>query len=263
MPRTANPWLRLWSEGLDSKKLSDLPPTFCKGWLQLLMLVNVSEPRGSLPNVTEIAFRLRLKLPAAESLIAGLIKAELVDPPDADGRMWMHKWDEWQRDSDVNLTPGRRDRHAVGTPLERATPAVGPPSDRIDSDRDKDKDKEEESEREQDARAPEHPFALAYATHYAQNNAGRPPAPAKHAEALALEREYGADACIQVATDLDWRKPPGYMRPILQERRDEPPLAPANGRKARPSAPLDPNDPRAQLTQRMRTRARQPEPEEP
>ena len=71
---------------------------------------------------------------------------------------------------------------------------------------------------------PAHPFVVAYALEHQQRNAGRPPSKTEHAAALALEREYGSDACFEVASDLEWSKHPNYMRPILQERREGKPL---------------------------------------
>lgn len=76
---------------------------------------------------------------------------------------------------------------------------------------------------------PSHPFAFTYAKRYQQSHAGRPPPQTEHAAALALEREYGADACIQLGNDLDWQKHPNYMRPILEERRDGKPKLQAVG----------------------------------
>lgn len=80
--------------------------------------------------------------------------------------------------------------------------------------------------------APLHPFAIAYAKRYAERHGGRPPSPVEHGAALALEREYGADACLELAGDLGWQKHPNYMRTILKERRDEPRLQ-TNGRTPR------------------------------
>lgn len=68
-------------------------------------------------------------------------------------------------------------------------------------------------------------FALEYIRHYEQQKA-RPPSPIEKASARALERDFGAAACLEVANDLDWSKPPNYMRPILQERRDKPNATP-------------------------------------
>ena len=70
----------------------------------------------------------------------------------------------------------------------------------------------EESER---ARAPSHPFAFAYAKKYQAKNAGRPPPPTQHAEAVALEAEHGADWCFRAAEAFGWQKQPSYLRPWI------------------------------------------------
>lgn len=79
---------------------------------------------------------------------------------------------------------------------------------------------------------PSFPFALTYAKRYQQSHAGRPPPQTEHAAALALEREYGSDACLQLGQDLDWQKHPNYMRPILEERRNGRPKLQAVGNAA-------------------------------
>jgi hypothetical protein len=93
---------------------------------------------------------------------------------------------------------------------------------------------ETETETETVERAPEHPFAYTFARKYQERHAGRPPPPTEHAAALALEREYGADACLEVAGDFDWQKHPNYLRPILQERREG---GTTNGHEAHKRAP--------------------------
>lgn len=67
---------------------------------------------------------------------------------------------------------------------------------------------------------PAHPFALTYVRRFQERHAGQRPHQTEHAAALAIEREYGPSACIQLGNDLDWSKHPNYMRPILEERRN-------------------------------------------
>ena len=78
-----------------------------------------------------------------------------------------------------------------------------------------------DTEAEADAdEPPAHPFSLTYVKRYQERHAGQRPPQTEHAAALAIEREYGAAACIQLGSDLDWSKHPNYMRPILEERRN-------------------------------------------
>lgn len=67
----------------------------------------------------------------------------------------------------------------------------------------------------------ERDFPGQYVWHYEQRE-GKHPGGAAVAAASEIERQYGRDACVQVAADLNWEKPPNYLRPILEDR--------ANGR---------------------------------
>lgn len=69
-------------------------------------------------------------------------------------------------------------------------------------------------------------FSGQYVWHYEQRQ-GRHPGGAAVAAAEQLERDFGREACITVASDLSWEKHPNYMRPILVERTKEP----SNGSK--------------------------------
>ena len=234
MPRGTQPWFRFHSAALTSRKLHDLPDRLVKPWLYLLCLANIQEPRGVLPSMEEIAFALRLKPDKALTTIQALVDLGFVDSL-GDGYA-MHDWDDWQFGSDVRETPGRsaadelrRTRGGAtvnAPPLRRATTVTD--QTRTDT----------ELETEQN-RAPDQPFAFTYAAEYARRHGGRPPPPVEHAAALALEREYGADACLQAAQDLDWQKHPNYMRPILEDRRNGRPTG-ANNAEAGPTAAESP-----------------------
>ena len=136
MPPVARPWFRMYSDILDNQKVDLLSPVTLKVWLKLLALANLSKPRGSLPKLSLIAYRLRMDLSVVTSAIDELTTAGLVDqgePP------IMHDWDEWQKDRDV--TPTRRlsqDSHAnVTQSVTKIT---------IEKDSDSDQEREEEKE---------------------------------------------------------------------------------------------------------------------
>ena len=98
---------------------------------------------------------------------------------------------------------------------------------------------------------PEHPFAFAFAQRYRERHAGRTPSAIEHGLVLSLETEFGAEACIAVATELDWQKPANYMRPILEERRNGPTQTRrSNARNGMRSYPTD--DERARDQERAR-----------
>ena len=212
MPRQSRPWFRFYSEALSNHKLQSLPAYLFKTYFNLLCVASENDPRGVLPSIDVISFRLRLSRDETLKHLSELRQRRFIE-----GDRWhpqIHDWHDWQYDSDTYDTPGRRDRNHVGTRKERATNAVGTPRS------DKEKEEEKDKEREETENAPAHPFAFAYARKYQERHSGRPPPPTEHGAALALEREYGSDACLELAGDLDWQKHPNYMRPMLKERRE-------------------------------------------
>lgn len=62
-------------------------------------------------------------------------------------------------------------------------------------------------------------FVGEYVRHFERLN-GKHPSASAVADAAQIEREYGYDACMQVAKDLAWSKPPNYMTFKLEERRN-------------------------------------------
>lgn len=99
MPRAAKPWFRIYSDALDSRKLQRLKPALKWTWFNLMCLANVTRPRGGLPSVTDIAYRLRMSERQVQTDLRHLVVAGLIDEG-SDG-LTMHDWDEWQKDSDV------------------------------------------------------------------------------------------------------------------------------------------------------------------
>jgi hypothetical protein len=61
----------------------------------------------------------------------------------------------------------------------------------------------------------EQPFVKAFREHFQQRE-GKDPPRNQVADARALEREYGAERCLQLATDYDWAVAPGYLRQVLE-----------------------------------------------
>lgn len=213
MPRPARPWFRVYSEALDNPKLQRLKPALFMAWFNLTCLANTSEPRGSLPTVKDAAFRLRLTERQMQQVLDELTAVRLVDFSEVGYAM--HDWDDWQYESDARATDGRQkrgDNTAVAPQNNGATLSDAPP--RAEQSRNR-----AETEAETEQSAPAHPFAFAFAQEW-RNRRGRSPTSAMHGEALALETEYGADACFVVARELDWQKPPAWMRPRLEDRRN-------------------------------------------
>lgn len=78
-------WFRFYSEALHDPKVQQLRPELFKFWVNCLCLANERPERGTLPNVDELAFILRMKRPVVERfmvemLVGGLIHWKHLDP---------------------------------------------------------------------------------------------------------------------------------------------------------------------------------------
>lgn len=91
-------WFRLYSDVLDDPKVQLLEPVLFKAWVNLMCLANEGEPRGTLPSITDIAFRLRMSVSDAEDVVQALVDAGLLDAGE-DG-IEPHNWHNRQRRSD-------------------------------------------------------------------------------------------------------------------------------------------------------------------
>ena len=75
-------------------------------------------------------------------------------------------------------------------------------------------------------------FVGEYVRHYEKRHGKSPPG-THLGDARSLERDFGTAACVQAAADLDWDKPPAYLRPRMEDRRDK-----SNGANSgKPAAP--------------------------
>ncbi len=140
-------WLRLYDDVLDDPKVQQLPPALFKHWINLLCLASKSDPRGSLPSVADVAFRLRLPTGKVSVILASLTSVGLLDQT-PDGHA-VHGWNGRQRASDDVTERVRRHRDRQDetlqtrsvqrseTPLDTDTdteqiqngePPVGPPA---------------------------------------------------------------------------------------------------------------------------------------
>lgn len=121
MPRQARPWFRFYSAAVNNPKIQSLSGDLFKLYVNCLALANEHDPRGFLPRPGHIAFALRTDVQPLLDQLKELRRRSLLDGPWTAYRI--HDWEEWNPDSDANLTPGRRGRNADRTPLERATHA--------------------------------------------------------------------------------------------------------------------------------------------
>jgi hypothetical protein len=203
MPRPARPWYRTYSEILDSSKafaLGRAQPDLYFDWTMLLALANVTRPRGYLPpDIADICFALRKSPQETAETLSALQLHKFIDVKGK--KLYMHKWHEWNPDSDANLTPARTNRshrNAVGTRNERATTAVGTPRERLDKEEeeDTDQDKERDKDEEQDAPARRNIFVLY------DNFMGKPAITPTMKELLIEAEGTYAPECITHCFDL-------------------------------------------------------------
>ena len=102
-------WFRFYSEALDDPKVQRLPGDLFKAWVNLLCLANEADERGTLPDVADIAFRLRMDDQKTADALRGLCRAGLLDGDEDDGYS-IHAWDKRQPDSDSSTERVRRHR---------------------------------------------------------------------------------------------------------------------------------------------------------
>lgn len=119
-------WFRFYSTALDDPKIQRLPGDLFKSWVNLLCLANEGEPRGSLPCLEDIAFRLRLPEDRAAAVVDELTSRGLLDATDE--TMHPHNWDERQFASDDVTRRTRKHRRSVsGNVPENVSGNVSPP----------------------------------------------------------------------------------------------------------------------------------------
>jgi hypothetical protein len=137
-------WWRAYDRALDDPKLQQLGPGLFQCWFNLMCLA--SQHDGALPEVPDIAFRLRLTVLRATKLIRELVRRRLID--DENGVLRPHDWDEWQYKSDSSAERTRRYRarkhNKNNKTLKNVTSRDGH-RDGTDTDTDTDTDTEAES----------------------------------------------------------------------------------------------------------------------
>lgn len=136
MPPVARPWFRMYSSVLTNSKVQSLRGREALVWINLLALANLQRPRGTLPNLGEVAFQLRMSIKSLDLMLNDFADIGLIDDL-GDNKLVIHDWAEWQKDRDV--TERYRDvRHA------NVTVSV----EKITLDREKEKEKEKDKEKE-------------------------------------------------------------------------------------------------------------------
>jgi hypothetical protein len=99
-------WFRLYETILDDPKVQRLKPDLFKAWVNLLALACRRD--GTLPNIEDMAFALRVTEDVATKWLNSLISCGLVD---VTGDGWMpHNWASRQFKSDVSAERVKRYR---------------------------------------------------------------------------------------------------------------------------------------------------------
>ena len=86
-------YVKLHTDALDNRKIQTLPPTLVLPWMNFLLLSRLNG--GILPDVADMAFRLRTDQVTIAGWISGLRKAKLIDQAGDRGDLIMHDWEDW------------------------------------------------------------------------------------------------------------------------------------------------------------------------
>lgn len=80
-------------------------------------------------------------------------------------------------------------------------------------------------------REPDGEFVRRYIREHQLTHAGNPPSASAQAAARNLERLFGAQACIQIASDYNWEKHPNWLKEALSDtsRSQQPRTSPSRG----------------------------------
>jgi len=89
-------WWRAYDEAVDDPKLQRLPAELFRGWFNLCCIT--SQNGGSLPPISDVAFKLRLSEAKAQQIIDQLLQVGLLDETGEGCRP--HNWEKRQYKTD-------------------------------------------------------------------------------------------------------------------------------------------------------------------
>lgn len=92
------PWFRFYDRVVDDPELQLLPDRLFKAWVNFMCIANKNEPRGFLPPIDKVAYRLHITVPRAEALLAELVAANLFEW--VEGMAHAVDWEKEQFESD-------------------------------------------------------------------------------------------------------------------------------------------------------------------
>jgi hypothetical protein len=95
---------------VDDPKVQRLPLILFRAWVNCMCIAKKNG--GVLPEIEDIAYKLRVTIPRAEAFIRELRQASLIDVLQ-DGRLEMHNWNTRQFNSDGSAERMRRHRDSI------------------------------------------------------------------------------------------------------------------------------------------------------
>ena len=106
MASKKSPWFRFYEEVVDDPKVQRLPPEIFKGWVNLLCMAKRHD--GQLPDVSDLAFGLRMSEAATAKLVETLVSSGLLEQGETG--LTPHNWSARQYKGDVSTDRVRRYR---------------------------------------------------------------------------------------------------------------------------------------------------------
>lgn len=100
------PWLRLYTDILNSRKIQSLPDSLFRHWINLLCVSKLNH--GELPDHEEISWHLRIPKQKVQGIVDQLIERRLFDVTGQN--VGPHDWGEHQFETDVSTDRVRRFR---------------------------------------------------------------------------------------------------------------------------------------------------------
>lgn len=150
----AQEWLRLYRRTVNNAKIQRLGLEAVGFWTNCLCL---SDDEGYLPEVSDIAWSMRVTEAVTETFLVTLQRNNLIVRDD-DGRLRLHDWDDHQKRSDSSADRVRKHREKRQKQAERGdvTPCnvTVTPQSRVDTEKNREEKRREEVEAREQVRGP-------------------------------------------------------------------------------------------------------------
>lgn len=117
-------WFRMYSDLIHKRKIQRLPAQVFKDWVNILCVANEAHPRGTIKDIADVSYQLRIRPKKASDMVTRLHAYGLLDST-PDGYK-VHDWDEYQPSSDdaaARMSRKRKGadvRNMFGTSLEQS-----------------------------------------------------------------------------------------------------------------------------------------------